>query len=201
MGKVIPGQLLAQEEVKSSSSNNVYIITLYDNCISCNCPAGGRKTLCKHAISVLTKNLELLRSANIEFYNKIDVLLQLKKNGNKEDYKKLSEEVIFVNKETAEQAHNKAVKIKNSKDNIFIQIIDSIESNFNNDQKKVILDILPYLNDNIRRTEIYLKRRLNEKKTQEFYNALTDEFVTVEEDYIVGGKLINELLEKYKERK
>ena len=197
MEKIVPGKILAQETVKSSSSDNVYTITLYDNCISCNCPAGGRKTLCKHALGVLTKNLDLIKETNIKFYNKIDVLLQLKKIGNKEDYKELSEEILFIDKKIAEQAHNKAAKIKNDKDNTFIHIIDSIEKNFDDQQKKVILEILPHLHDNIKRTEMYLKRRLKEKKTQECYNLLTGEFVTVEEDYIAGGKLIDELLEKY----
>lgn len=197
MEKIIPGEILAQEEIKSSSSDNIYTVTLYDNCVSCNCPAGGRKTLCKHALSVLSKNTELIKNVNGEFYNKIDVLFQLKKLGNKEDYKKLSEEILFVDKQIAQQAHNKATKVKNEKDHQFTSLIDSIEKNFDNEQKMILLDLLPLLKDNIGRAEIYLKRRLGIKKVEFYYSLKDEDFVEVESDYTIGGKLINELLDKY----
>ena len=61
MKKIVPGNILVQETVKSSSSDNVYTVTLYDNCISCNCPAGIHNSFCKHAESVLKKNIELIK--------------------------------------------------------------------------------------------------------------------------------------------
>lgn len=200
MEKIIPGAILFQDEVKSSSSDSIYQVTVYDNCVSCTCPAGGRKTLCKHILSVLTKNLELIKEKAPEFYNKIDVLFQLKKLNHKEDYKKLSEEILYINRKIAEQAHDNAVKVKNIKDNDFISIIDAIEQNFNDNQKEIILKILPFLKDNLGRTAMYLKRRLNKKKIQDCWNILTDEIFSIEEDYIAGGKLVNELLEKYNKK-
>ena len=47
MQKIIPGNIIEQKNVKSSSSENIYTVTLYDNCVSCTCPAGGRKTFSK----------------------------------------------------------------------------------------------------------------------------------------------------------
>lgn len=110
MEKIIPGEILAQETVKSSSSDNVYTVTLYDNCISCNCPAGGRKTFCKHMVAIVHKNLELIRETNTDFYNNLALLLEMKndKNHNINEFKELSVKLICSNKTIANQAYHNA---------------------------------------------------------------------------------------------
>ena len=114
MQKIIPGEVLAQEEVKSSSSNNIYIVTLYDNCISCTCPAGGRKTFCKHMVEVVYKNLELIKHTNKQFYDDLALLLEMK-NDKYHDvaaFKELSSKLIYSDKKIANQAYYNAKSLQ-----------------------------------------------------------------------------------------
>lgn len=112
MSKIIPGEIIAKEEIKSSSSNNVYEVILYDNCISCNCPAGGKKNLCKHMVSVLHNNIEKIQNYT-DFYNSIVLALTMKndKNKNPDEYKKVLESIIFVDRKIAEKAHDNSMVI------------------------------------------------------------------------------------------
>lgn len=114
MQKIIPGNIIEQKNVKSSSSENIYTVTLYDNCVSCTCPAGGRKTFCKHMMKIIHANLKQLKTKNKNFAEKIEKLLLLKndKNTEKTQLKQIYEEVIYVNKAIAEKAHYNDYKTK-----------------------------------------------------------------------------------------
>ena len=114
MGKITPGQIIAQEEVKSSSSDNVYMVILFDNCIVCTCPAGGRKTFCKHMLEVVYKNLELIKHTNKQFYDDLALLLEMK-NDKYHDvaaFKELSSKLIYSDKEIALEAHLNSIRLK-----------------------------------------------------------------------------------------
>ncbi len=133
MEKIIPGEILAQEEIKSSSSNNIYIATIYDNCISCTCPAGGRKTLCKHLISVIHNNLELIKQKNINFYNELITLLETKNDRihDIEAFKSLSNKLIYSNKDIAQASFKNSAHFKEEplkKQDITKSIIDDIDN-------------------------------------------------------------------------
>ena len=99
-------EVLDAIETPSSSSSNVYTTVLFKDCISCNCPAGGRKSFCKHMVSIVHKNLELIKSVNIDFYNRLQTILEMKNNINKDKqvYIKLLNEIIYVDRDIARQA-------------------------------------------------------------------------------------------------
>ena len=107
MKKVLPNEILLQENVMSSTSDNVYIVTLYDNCLSCTCPAGGRKTFCKHMQSIVYNNLELIKEKNIEFYNNLVQLLEMKndKNHNVDVFKEICQSVIYTDRSISQEAY------------------------------------------------------------------------------------------------
>ena len=107
-------EILDAIETPSSSSSNVYTTVLFDDCISCNCPAGGRKSFCKHMVAIIHKNLELIKSMNINFYNDLITALEMKNNPNKnlQAYVKLLNQIIYVNKDIALQAFIHAEKLK-----------------------------------------------------------------------------------------
>ena len=113
MGKIIPGEILAQEEIKSSSSDNVYTVILFENCIACTCPAGGRKTFCKHMVEVVYNYLEQIKETNINFYNDLILLLEMKndKYHDIEVFKELSHKLIHSDKEIAREAHLNSLRI------------------------------------------------------------------------------------------
>lgn len=111
--KLTPNTLIKKEEIKSSSSDNIYEVNLYDNCISCNCPAGGKKSLCKHMVKVLHDNIEILQQKNPDFYNNIQRALTMKndKYKNPEEFKKVLESIIFVDRKIAEKSHDNSISV------------------------------------------------------------------------------------------
>ena len=127
MEKLIPGKILAQEEVNSSSSNNVYIVILFDNCIVCTCPAGGRKTFCKHMVEVVYKNLELIKHTNKQFYDDLALLLEMKNDRyhDVDAFKELSSNLIYSDKDIAQQSaiNSSAFKEEKKEINDFIDTI------------------------------------------------------------------------------
>lgn len=125
--------ILAQEEVKSSSSDNVYTVTLFDNCISCTCPAGGRKTFCKHMTSIVHKNLETIKQVSPQFYNDLMLLLEMKNDSNHdiEVFKELSTKLIHSDKGIATEAFKNSAffkEEKNKKSDIAENIANDIET-------------------------------------------------------------------------
>lgn len=199
MQKIEPGQFVLEEQVKSSSSDSVYTVRIYENCMSCNCPAGSKKTLCKHMLSVvknnestITENAQILKSG-------ISQILALKSmpRYSKEELKKLSANFIYVNKEIAEAGHENAQRIKNSTKKDFENIVDLIESNFSENEKEILLRILYTIKPHLFKTVMYLKRRLGKVKQTEFYDLSSETFYIQEEDYIAGGELVDNLLKKY----
>lgn len=199
MPNVIHGKTIATEDIKSSSSNNVYTVTLYDNCISCTCPAGGRKSFCKHMVSMLYENIELLKNEHKQFYKDVRLLLELKNNKNHdiEKYKNLCNKVIFVNRNIAEKAHNNAAILKEESSTELAYIIELIENNFSQEEKLILLKILEIVRPHIFKTMMYLKRSLGIKITESFYGLLPNKFIDTERDYSAGGQIVDELLEKY----
>ena len=114
MNKIIPGGILAQEEVKSSSSDNIYTVILFENCIACTCPAGGRKTFCKHMIEIVYNHLEKIKETNIDFYNDLALLLEMKNDRyhDVDAFKELSSNLIYSDKEIALEAHLNSIRLK-----------------------------------------------------------------------------------------
>ena len=199
MPNITPSKIIATEDIKSSSSNNVYTVTLYDNCISCNCPAGGRKSFCKHMVSMLHKNIEVIEKENSSFFENVIQLLELKNDRNHdiEEYKDLCNKVIFVNKNIAEKAHDNATVLNDKSSTEVTHIVKLIEQNFSKDEKMILLEILESIRPHIFKTIMYLKRSLGIKITESFYDLLTNKFFDTERDYSAGGQIVDELLEKY----
>lgn len=142
MGKIIPGEILAQEEVKSSSSDNVYTVILYDNCISCTCPAGNKKEYCEHMQNLVYKNWQVLKKTNIGFYNKTFVLKDGLYKASKDfvEYKLFADELIYIDNEyIAEQAHIEILnEIERYKQKLN-ELINLIETQYSKEQQKEIL--------------------------------------------------------------
>lgn len=95
-----PGKLIIKENIKSKTSNNEYEVYIFDNCIACTCPAGGKKQLCKHLISVIHKNLELIQKTAPEFSAQLLALIELK--------------IMYSNKDIAASSHKNTQEIKDS---------------------------------------------------------------------------------------
>lgn len=107
MTDLVPGQRIEEREFKSSSSNNVYTAILYENCVSCTCPAGGRKSYCKHVEKLVKDNMNLLLEKCPNFADKLTKIFS--KSTEKELKKELFKEISFVNKDIAAQAHSNAL--------------------------------------------------------------------------------------------
>ena len=107
-------RILDVVDTPSSSSDNIYTTVLFDDCISCNCPAGGRKSFCKHMVSIIHKNFELIKSTNINFYNDLISALEMKNNPDKDlnVYIELLKKIIYVNKDIARDAFLHAENLK-----------------------------------------------------------------------------------------
>ena len=139
----IPGEILAQEEVKSSSSDNTYLVTLFDNCISCTCPAGNKKEYCEHMQDLIYKNWQVLKDTNEYFYNKSFVLKDslYGHNGKYGEYLLLADELIYIADEyTSEQAHISIMNALESHKQKLSEFIDTIESNYSKEQQQEILN-------------------------------------------------------------
>lgn len=113
-----PGNIIEKREFKSSSSNNLYTTILYDNCICCNCPAGGRKQPCKHIKKILFDNIENIKNINLDFYKTIQDVLEVENSTNltQEEKRKIYANIILVNKEIADAAHNNKLSLEISTD-------------------------------------------------------------------------------------
>lgn len=111
-----PKNLIIHETVKSKTSNNEYEIFIFDNCIACTCPAGGKKQLCKHLISTIHKNLEIINNINPDFCKQLCNLIELKQNKNISQDEKLKEyaKFIYSNKDIAAASHKNTNEIKDS---------------------------------------------------------------------------------------
>ena len=107
-------KILDVAEFPSSSSNNIYTTVLFNDCLCCDCPAGGRKSFCKHMVSIVHKNLELIKSVNTDFYNHLQIVLEMKNDTDKDKqvYIELLKKIIYVNKDIARGAFIHAEKLK-----------------------------------------------------------------------------------------
>ena len=199
MQKLEPEELLFEEQIKSSSSDAIYTVKIYHNCLSCNCPAGSKKTLCKHMIKVLQSHQKEIEEQATFLWGEITQLLVIKSQPNysKEKLKEMASKVIFVNKEIAETGHDNAVKIKLSTRNEFTKIIDIIETKFTAEQREDILEILKNIKPHLFKTIMYLNRRNGNKIKTSYWDSETNTIFDAEEDYKAGGELVNILLKKY----
>lgn len=111
-----PESLIVHENIKSKTSNNEYDVFIFENCIACTCPAGGKKQLCKHLISTIHKNLEIINSAAPDFCMQLVDLIELKQNKNISQEEKLQEyaKYIYVNKEISTLAYKHTQEIAES---------------------------------------------------------------------------------------
>ena len=100
---ITPENIIDKKEFKSSSSDNIYTTILYDNCFACTCPAGGRRTMCKHIKQIIEDNISTLINDFPDFYNKISVILS--DNTDKEKKKELYKKLSFSNKEIADLSY------------------------------------------------------------------------------------------------
>ena len=154
--KLIPNEIIKQFEVKSARTENRYIVTFYDNCVSCTCPAGGKKQLCKHVQKMFFNNLEYFKENAPIIYNNLIVAFEAKNNKELNRTQKLEEyaKVVYVNKDIAEEAWSNAyayepeyTEITNSAtDNNSLDVDTTINktiTNENNDTKE--FPILPVL--------------------------------------------------------
>lgn len=111
--KIIPGETIVREQIKSSSSNNIYTVTIYDNCVSCTCPAGGKRMLCKHVIEVVHRNFEKIKKQSPDFFA---ALMEFIKARNDESIdrdllKQYTKKIIYVNKEITKKAYNNKLNL------------------------------------------------------------------------------------------
>lgn len=111
-----PRDLIVHETIKSKTSNNEYDVYIFDNCIACTCPAGGKRQLCKHLISTIHKNLELIKQTSPDFCKQLGNLIELKQNKNVSQEEKLKEyaKFIYSNKNIAAAAHKNQQEIIDS---------------------------------------------------------------------------------------
>jgi len=61
MTKLEPQKLITKKTIKSKTSDNIYTVWVFDNCVACTCPAGGKRQLCKHIIEIVHENLEQIK--------------------------------------------------------------------------------------------------------------------------------------------
>lgn len=122
--KIIPGSILLQEQIKSKTSNNMYDVIFFDNCVVCTCPAGGKKQLCKHIIRTFHSNFEYIKEKSPVLFQKLINALEIKddKNIPREEKMKIYAKVIFLNKEIAQIAHENTLEIINSDEREFEEL-------------------------------------------------------------------------------
>lgn len=114
--KLEPGTLLLHKTIQSKSSNNEYEVFIFNNCVACTCPAGGKKQLCKHLIAAIHENLELINQQAPEFCKQLVNLIELKQNKDIPQAKKLEEyaKVIYSNKEITAASYQNTIGIEES---------------------------------------------------------------------------------------
>ena len=116
---LVPGSVIEKREFKSSSSNNIYTTILYDNCVCCNCPAGGRKSHCKHVEKLVVENLNLLLDEYPDF---AAILCKIfSKLTDKETKKELYKTISYTNKDISAQAHTKMLALDVNFDKIDVE--------------------------------------------------------------------------------
>lgn len=100
--KLIPETLILQKQIESTSSDNVYDVLFFTNCVACTCPAGGRKQLCKHIISTFEDNFGLINEKAPRLSDKLSELIEIKydkyidSKEKKELVKELSAQIIYL---------------------------------------------------------------------------------------------------------
>jgi len=106
MTKLEPQKLITKKTIKSKTSDNIYTVWVFDNCVACTCPAGGKKQLCKHIIEIVHENLEQIKEASPEFFNKLMYAIEVKYNKNIANEEKLKEyaKVVYLNKDIAQES-------------------------------------------------------------------------------------------------
>ncbi|MDD3149205.1 MAG: hypothetical protein PHV68_00065 [Candidatus Gastranaerophilales bacterium] len=104
--KLTPNNLLVSQKVKSKTSNNEYEVYIFDSCVVCTCPAGGKKQLCKHLISLIHNNFELLKEKAPNFLPKLIQAIEVK-NSKEIPYKDKFKEyakVMYLNKDIVDES-------------------------------------------------------------------------------------------------
>ena len=146
--------LIAQKIFCSTSSDNEYITKIGNNFISCTCPAGGRKQLCKHIREIILENIEQIKVSNPEFYTLLQEALDAQNSNvlTQEEKKEIYSKIIKVDKETAEAAYNNT---------ILLEIPTSLETWAKNKAIKFIASI----NKQIRNHKEWLKMGFIDKET------------------------------------
>ncbi|MCQ2789095.1 MAG: hypothetical protein MJ229_01830 [bacterium] len=139
--KLVPKEIIEQREFKSSSSNNIYITTLYSNCVSCTCPAGGKKQMCKHIKKIVFDNIEKIKTINPEFYDLLQTVLEAcnSKILTQEEKREIYSKIVSVDKGVAEAAYLNSIlnEIKNFdalyawSENKALKFIESIDKKIN----------------------------------------------------------------------
>lgn len=100
--KLIPENLILQKQIESTSSDNVYDVLFFANCVACTCPAGGRKQLCKHIINTFEENFESIKEKAPNLSKKLNELIEIKNDKHidpkekKELIKELISKIIYL---------------------------------------------------------------------------------------------------------
>ena len=99
---IIERNIILQDKIQSSSSDSIYIVTVYNNGISCTCPAGSHHTYCKHMQTVVNKNFDLIKDkADAVFLQKLEKRSEIKaiQEELENKIKKLKKEYPLIDKE------------------------------------------------------------------------------------------------------
>lgn len=100
--KLIPETLILQKQIESTSSNNIYDVLFFTNCVACTCPAGGRKQLCKHIINTFEENFESIKEKAPKLSKELNELIEIKNDRHidpkekKELIKELISKIIYL---------------------------------------------------------------------------------------------------------
>ena len=145
-----PGNIIEKREFKSSSSNNLYTTILYDNCVCCNCTAGGRKQPCKHIKKLLFDTLDNIKNINLDFYKTIQDTLEVENSTGltKDEKREIYSKIILVNKEIADAAHNNKLSLEISTDynswaeNKASKFIDSINREISKNKEYLVAGLI-----------------------------------------------------------
>ena len=99
-----PSNIILETQIKSKTSDNVYTVVIFDNAIACTCPAGGKKQICKHMVSVVHENLEYIKEKAPAFFDALMNAIQVKFDKNilsREEKMKEYAKVVYLDKNIA----------------------------------------------------------------------------------------------------
>lgn len=138
MSKIIPGKIICKRKIQSSTYPGIiYTTSIYENCVSCTCPAGGNKMLCKHVIKVVYDNFELIKREYPHFVKELIEYIEVKNDPNTsvQKLKKYASKLVYVDKLIKEESYKNSEKYEKYKE-IEENSITELYRNTDEDTKK-----------------------------------------------------------------